>query len=391
MNMRDYRLVIVCAMFVCMARCADAADAQALYGIHWWGYSGGVIDTNPAVMLDSYTNTGWDTETVVTHGDAWWLATYFQPLYADLVTDKNVSIITRIDYAWGQTVPSPTNPDYSNWVDDVVATVNALSDYCHIWIIGNEPNILGEGNGWPQNKITPSEYATIYCAARNGIHANADSSPFGEHIVLVAPTSPGNVIPGVRWMKGIDWLSQTAYYLPTNEVDGFAIHSYGWTVSEFHNTYESQLSMIDVRGFNNAPIYMTEFNRYATPGSASQEAASAQFLRDAFADLHAWNTTAPHHNVICACWFVYDADQQAGGGWDGYSIEYWRTDGNPLGSSNNLYTAFEQTVDLRYPAGIPGTVPEPVMAGVALAAGFIIVVARGCSKRVVTGSRREPT
>jgi hypothetical protein len=39
------------------------------------------------------------------------------------------------------------------------------------------------------------------------------------------------------------------------------------------------------------------------------------------------------------------------------SIEYWKNNGEPAGSPSDLYTAFQQTVDLRYLAGLVGTRP----------------------------------
>jgi hypothetical protein len=336
---------------------AACADSPLLYGIHWWGYTPGQpIDTTPATLLDAPAFGGWDLETIITHSAAWWRASHFAPLYADLRTNKNITLITRIDYNWGQTVPSPTNPHYANWPNHVVSdVVNVLRNHCRIWIIGNEPNLIGEGNGWPSNQITPAGYATIYRNVRNAIHNNALPSPLGPHIVLLAPVSPGGVIPGVRWMSGTDWLGQTIDNIPAGELDGFAIHSYGGTVADFRHGYAQQLGVIGTKGHSDKPVYMTEWNRYATPGNAAEEAAAAQFCRDAFADVHAWNQDPCNHNIISMTWFVYDADQQAGGGWNGHSIEYWRTNGNPLGHPGNLFTAFEETVDLRYPAGAVGT------------------------------------
>lgn len=346
---------------------AIAADANSLYGIHWWGYSGGAVDNNPAVMLDSVTNGGWDVETVITHSDPWWQPTYFVPLYAELSNNKNVSIITRIDYNWGETVPSPSNPDYAAWSNSVISAVNSLKDYCHIWIIGNEPNINGEGNNWPDNHITPAGYATIYETVRDAIHNSAQPSPLGEHIVLVAGVSPGGVIGGVRWMAGNTWLSETIDNIPTNKIDGFSIHAYGGTIANFHGTYVSQLDVINSKNLWGKPAYITEFNKAVDPMNSSGEAGSAQFVRDAFADLHAWNIVTGHHNIVSASWFIYDSNQQAGGVWNKYAIEYWRDHGNPLGNANNLFTAFEQTVDLRYPAGIVGTlggIPTSTVAGI---------------------------
>src|SRR5688572_32565270 len=94
---------------------AVAADAQSLAGIHWWGYYDyNVVDAAPAQMLDSAQLVngvpygGWNMEVINTHGPAWQNAGFFQPLYADLYANKKITPITRLEYEYGKTVPSPT-------------------------------------------------------------------------------------------------------------------------------------------------------------------------------------------------------------------------------------------------------------------------------------------
>jgi hypothetical protein len=344
---RAYVLALLPAWFIPVP--VLAIDSPYLYGIHWWGYTPGQpIDTNPATLLDCPTYGGWDVETVLTHSDAWWQPSYFTGLYQDLYTNKNMTIITRIDYKWGTTVPPPSDANYAGWPSACVNAVNTVRHGSHIWIIGNEPNVTVEGNDWPGQHILPADYAVIYRNVRNAIRSSAQASPAGEHIVLVAAPSPGGAA-GVRWMDGNQWLGQVIDNIPVNEIDGFAMHAYGGTVTDFHNSYVSQLNLIDSKGLQSRPVYVTEWNKVST------EAAMAQFSRDSFSDLNTWNQGAGHHNIRCLCWFIYDADQQAAGGnWNSFSIEYYRGTDEPLGSSSDLYTAFQQTVDLRYPAGVVG-------------------------------------
>ncbi|MFH1777296.1 MAG: carbohydrate-binding protein [Candidatus Omnitrophota bacterium] len=330
-----------------------AEDSRYLYGIHWWGYTEGQpVDDAPASLLDVPACSAWDVETVLTNSGWWWAAGYFTGLYQELYNNKNMTIITRVDYTWGDTVPAPSDPNYSAWPAKVVSeAVNVLYNQSHIWVVGNEQNLLmGTGSQWPNRKIPPAEMAAIYKNVRSAIHNSALVGAPGEHVVLLAPVSPGGV-GGERWMSGTEYLSQMLDYLTPGEVDGFAIHSYGGSVADFHNVYASQIAIIDSKGFSNKPIYMTEWNRYAAPGNSGEEAQTAQFLRDAFADVNNWNQTAGNHDIICMTWFVYDNNQQAASAWDGYALEYWKDNGNPYGNSGDLYTAFEQTVDLRYPAG----------------------------------------
>jgi len=335
---------------------ASRADSPWLYGIHWWGYTQGqALDNGPCQLLDCATHGGWTVETVLTHSASWWAPAHFVPMYTELYNNKKMSILTRIDFNWGETVPNPNSSAYATWPATVVNAVNTLRHGSHLWIIGNEPNITIEGENWPNKQITPAAYATIYRNVRNAVHANALPSPTGPHRVLIAAPSPGGIIPGIRWMDGNQWLSQVLDNIPANEVDGVALHAYG-NVTEFRNTYSSQLAVIDSKGLRQVPVYITEWNHVAA------EATMAQTIRNCFLDLKNWNATPGNHNIIALCWFVYDADQQAGGGWNSYAIEWYRNNGIPQGDPNNVYTAFEQTVDQRYPAGQIGTPGLTTMA-----------------------------
>src|SRR5437762_1388648 len=145
-------------------RAALAGDANSLFGIHWWGHEGpgNPIDPTPASLLNSGSQGAYDTEIVNTHDGYFWSADWIKPLYTDLYANKNVTTLTRIDYQFGQTVPSPANPDYTNWPGNVTGIMNVLRDGGHLWQLGNEPNLTGEGGGWTNNQITPTGYATLY-------------------------------------------------------------------------------------------------------------------------------------------------------------------------------------------------------------------------------------
>ncbi len=333
---------------------ATCANGEKLMGIHWWDYAGaGQVGDGP--------DGGWDLETIITHSDPWWQAPYFAPLYSELVDNHSVSMITRIDYNWGETVPSPTNPDAATWHQTIVNDViGSLGDDAHIWIIGNEPNIVGEGNNWANNQVTPAGYAQIYNQVRSAIKA---IRPDDE--VLLAPVSPGGVIAGVRWMDGNQWLSQTiqeVMAIPGADIDGFAIHAYGGqttattAASQFRNSYAEQLGVIDNAGFDDTPVYLTEWNRYTSIAGDPlvTEAISAEFLRLAVQGVDTWNKTDGKHNIKAMTWFVGNKDY---GGWDEYSLEYWRNHGNPEGTSGDLWTAMMDS--MQYSAGITGTYYTP--------------------------------
>ncbi len=328
------------------------ADSPRLMGIHWWGYTPGQsLDAGAANLLDF---AGWDLETVLTHEGEFWSAGYIAPLYAQITSLTGVSMITRVDYRWSETVPAPLNVDAEGFPQAVVNLVNTLRHGCHTWVIGNEPNQSGAYAHWPDGSIPPEAYAAVYRAVREAIHTQALPSPLGPHVVLFAPVGPNPTSD--------DYLRVAIRNTPATKIDGFAVHAYARMWISFHDQYVSQLNVIDEAGLHDRPVYMTEMGIYAQPGNLDEEAAAARFCREAFADLNNWNQQEGHHNIIAATWFVYDSDQQNTGIWNPFSLEYYLHNGYPLGDPHDLYTAFADTVNLGYPAGVIGTRGWPVAA-----------------------------
>lgn len=329
------------------------AAGEKLYGVHWWDYARPTVGSGPT--------GGWSVETVVTESDLWWHGWWFEPLYQQVTTTHNAAIVTRVDYNWGQTVPAPASSSASAWANKIVnEVIGPLGSYSRRWIIGNEPNLVGEGNGWASNQITPAGYAQIYNTVRQVIKTQRPNDE-----VLFAPVSPGGVIPGVRWKDGNQWLTEAidaTLALPGGAIDGFAIHSYGnpytgatQAVTEFHNTFVSQLAVIDGRSLDEAPVYITEWNRAtSTSGNlAANEQVSADFLRLSLLDVDAWNRRPGNHNIRSLAWFIYEKDY--GSDWNQYSLEWWRSQGNPEGHAGDLWTAMMNSNTLS--AGLVGTRP----------------------------------
>lgn len=329
------------------------ARGEKLYGVHWWDYSRPNTGSGPT--------DGWSVETVITNSDAWWQGWWFQQLYQQVTSVHNAEIITRIDYNWGQTVPSPSTISAQQWANTIMSDViGPLGPYAHRWVIGNEPNIVGEGNGWASNQITPEGYAEIYHTVRQAIKAQRPNDE-----VLFAPVSPGGVIPGVRWKGGNQWLAEAidaALAFPGGAIDGFALHAYGnpftgatQAVTEFHSTYVSQLGVIDSKSLNDVPVYITEWNRAtATTGNlAANEQVSADFLRLSLIDVDNWNRVPGNHNIRSLAWFIHNKDY--GDAWNQYSLEWWGSQGNPAGHPGDLWTSLVSSSELL--AGVIGTRP----------------------------------
>jgi hypothetical protein len=346
--------------------CGVAAPAIAddsLTGVHWWGFgsSDHNADTAPDAMLDhgaSYRATA--VEIVNTHGVPWAAPWYFRPMMENLAA-RQVNVITRVNYDWGQTVPAPSNPHYAGWANDVAGAVNTLKNGSRVFQLGNEANLNGEGDGWPNGEITPAGYASVYTDVVSRVRSTATPGALGAPKILVAPPSPGGVIEGVRWKGGAQWLGETIDAITDKGlIDGVALHAYGGTPQDFRHDLLEQVAVLDARGLRDVPIYVTEFNRFANPGDAAEEAAAADFVRGAYKVIDDYNRVPGNHNVVSMSWFVYDNDSYGGGGaWDGYSIEYWKNHGNPAGHAGDLFTAVQQTADRRYKAGVAGSRAMP--------------------------------
>ena len=357
---------------------ARAADADTLVGIHQWGLQDGTLDYTtaidpvPAQMLDSRARGAWDVEVVNTHGDPWQQAGFFVPLFRDLYTNKNVSIVTRVEYRYGQTVPSPTTIAPAAWAGNVAGVVGTMKNWTHLWQLGNEPNLIESGTGWANNQITPRAYADAYKSIYDRLQQPDQVGAAGTPKLLVAPVSPGGVISGVRWKVGSQYLGETidAIRALGTPMDGFSIHAYGGSTGttadalrDFHAGFAEQVAVIDSSGLTGVPLYITEWNRFATPtgsDAARQEGLAADFARQGLRMLDRWNRIPGNHNIVSAGWFVYEKSSNNGTGpWDGYSIDYWKDHGNPRGSGGDLYTAFEQAARAGYRAGLTGTRPMP--------------------------------
>lgn len=337
-------LAVVAAWATIGIGSAAAADSPWLYGVHFYG--------DPGVSTVETMTGGkgiWTLEIVVPNSDPWWGAAWQRDSRFQHIVNQGHTIICRIEPQWGYAVPK--EPDYpmSTYLPQVTAAATALQDVVHIWHVGNEMNLTAE---WGDAALSPSDYVDAFKQIRAAIKAVPSS--LGEQIVLLGPLSPG-AAGGARHMDSMRYLAEMCALVDDADFDGFAIHAYGapWAAAaaareEMQMNYMAQLGVIDHFGFAHKPVYLTEWNRSVTQGTAANEAQSAQFLHGVFADMHAWNQRANAHPIRCACWFIYQYDN--GGVWTDYSIDYLHTV-NPPGADNDLYDAFTYACAQNYPAG----------------------------------------
>lgn len=350
---------------------AQLADSPWIYGIHWYGATG-------ATDVESMTGGKgvWDLE--ISHldaadTDAWNLPGWVGANILAPVGAKGHSFCLRIQPNWSRNVPNAADPyTVANYAADAKSAATTLAGYVHIWQVGNEVNLDGENLRWGGSDYTvswqptPAEYAATYLAVRDKIHEVTPTTNPATQYVLMQPNSPGNIIGGVRFMDGNEYLWRMIDAVADkSKIDGFAIHGYSdpatagtdFGMEGFWDSITEQLSIIDQFGLGDRPIFIGEFNKHM-PNAANAN-VGAKFVQAAYTKMNAWNTGTgamwpgqPNHNILGAAWFVYPA-----GSWDEYSLAHWKTAIASTDANLNPWYGFQASCGNGYARGVYGVGP----------------------------------
>jgi hypothetical protein len=250
-----------------------------------------------------------------------------------VVSGKGHSLVHRVQPNWSRNVPHSSDPyTLTSYGADCQALANIMKDWCHVWIIGNEVNIDGENLRWggssynTQWQPTPAQYAAAYVECRDKIHLVTPTTNPNTQLVLMQPVSPGNIISGVRYMDGNEFLwRQIEAVTDKSKIDGFCLHAYAgggdFLREDFMDSLREQLMIIDSWGLGDRPVFVGEWDHHMPNSTEVQN--GARFLHRALASLNAWNTGTggewpglSNHNIVSAAWFVYPG----GVGWDAFSL-----------------------------------------------------------------------
>ena len=221
--------------------------------------------------------------------------------YSDLA-DNGFGVIVRLNNGYGHNGTLPPSSLYNNFAVRCGNFVERSSG-CHIWIIGNEPNLAVERPGGPAHGevITPARYAQAFLACRQEIrrrrgHAN-------DQIVMGA-VGPWNVQTTYPENPSGDWIIYFQHVLERlgDKVDGIALHTYGRDplpaniTSElrmdppYHHRRKMFRTYIDFMeaipaSHRHLPVYLTETNQ-----NGSWEDLNRGWIQAAYAEINRWNS-----------------------------------------------------------------------------------------------------
>lgn len=330
-------------------------QASTLFGMH----DAPIGRPELAGVKDLMPNGGWLVNAVYSTDLDWLAGT---AAAASQARQSGFTPVIRIDYARpdgsvfangsptnGATIPpegdvgwclarAPNGPSRSGGthlacylaaIDDLVSAASGV----HTWIIGNEMNMSLEAKGFPGGKIPVSTYANVFRAARARIRQHAGHQ---QDAVFVGGLAPGAVGNGV-YTSGRDYATSLFYALSPNDVDGIALHAYGgWptpcdnggvaALSAFENGtggglgYRTAAQWLDALGYSQKALLITEFSvhthvTHGPPNPACgnikdgylyDRAATAQFIRDAYSSIRAWNWGPSNHAILGAAWFTWN-------------------------------------------------------------------------------------
>jgi hypothetical protein len=226
-------------------------------------------------------------------------------------TSRGLRVIARLNHGYGSEGTIPRRDLYPAFARACASFV-ARCRGCNTWIIGNEPNHEVER---PDGQlILPADYADAYRRCRAEIHRvgghQADpvlvAGPALWNATTVYPANPKG-----DWVK---YFADIMAYIPTEECDGFAIHTYTHNhdtsrikidvahpspgyhhLRDEFRSYRDLMEAIPAR-FRSLPVYITETDpteRHMGWGDGH----NLGWVRAAYEEIAAWNSGASRQPI----------------------------------------------------------------------------------------------
>jgi hypothetical protein len=278
-----------------------------IYGLHEAGGEHLMLEAGRPGWVLELAKTGHDPGTAPS-GD-----------YSSL-SNRGLRVIVRLNHGYGSDGTIPRRELYPAFARACASFV-ARCRGCNSWIVGNEPNHEVER---PDGQlILPADYADAYRTCRAEIHRVAGHQ--SDQVLVAGPalwnattTYDGNVTGD--WVK---YFSDILARIPTDECDGFAIHTYTHThdpgrikidvphpspgyhhLRDEFRSYRDLLEAIPAR-FRGLPVYITETD----PTERNRgwgDGPNLGWVRAAYEEIAAWNSSPgrqPIQALVLYRWF----------------------------------------------------------------------------------------
>jgi hypothetical protein len=246
------------------------------------------------------------------------------------LSNQGLGVIVRLNHGYGDKGTIPQSSRYDDFARRCGNFVEG-SQGCHIWIIGNEPNLSWERPGGPNGEvITPELYVRCYQKCRDHIH----SRPGRENDqVVVAAVGPWNIDTKYPDNPSGDWVKYFRHILDrlASQCDGIAIHTYsnGYALDFITNDYwqgapgythlryqfRSYIDFMNAipEGMRNLPVYLTETDQ----NLEWKDEPGSRWVQTAYQEIDRWNSDPSHQPIqalVLYRWVI------AGLGQEKYSI-----------------------------------------------------------------------
>ncbi|MEA3406593.1 MAG: LysM domain-containing protein [Chloroflexota bacterium] len=244
--------------------------------------------------------------------------------YTDLV-DNGFGVIVRLNHGYGEKGTLPRSSHYRDFAKRCGNFVEQ-STGCHIWIIGNEPNLAVERPGGPRHGevITPDKYVEAFRTCREEIRSRSNH---GDDQVLTAAVGPWNTQTTYESNPSGDWVVYFRDVLEQLEgkLDGMALHTYGRSANPAHivseacmdppfdhrrkmfRTYVDFMEAIP-QSLRHLPVYITE-----TDQNIAWLDVNNGWVQEAYAEIDRWNGNITHQKIRSL--ILYRWERHAGDIW----------------------------------------------------------------------------
>ncbi len=228
--------------------------------------------------------------------------------YADL-TDAGYGVMVRVNYGYNPKGTLPLARNYAAFAKRVGNMVERSSG-CHIWIIGNEPNVAVERPGGPDHGevITPTMYAQCFKLCREEIRSRAGHA---DDQVVTAAIGPWNIQTKYAENPTGDWIVyfQQMLELLGRDVDGIALHTYardgnpanitsearmGWGFEHRRSMFRTYIDYMQAipAVLRSLPVYITE-----TDQNIAWVNQANTWIQEAYAEINRWNANTTHQKI----------------------------------------------------------------------------------------------